>query len=123
MNNLALHYQKQGRYIEAESLYKRALEDATGLGKDHPDTLGSVNNLAFLYYAERRYGEADYFTSAGWHENECSARRSETLNTIANLAALHFEQSDWIRAAQFLRRSTAGIAERDWRVLLDASQA
>ena len=36
--------------------YKRALEASERvLGKEHPDTLTSVNNLALLYYAQGRY--------------------------------------------------------------------
>ena len=39
----------QGKYDEAEPLYRRALagyEEA--LGPAHPETLGTVNNLALL---------------------------------------------------------------------------
>ena len=39
---------------------KRALEARERvLGKEHPDTLGSVNNLAALYHDQGRYGEAE----------------------------------------------------------------
>ncbi len=38
MNNLALLYSEQGKYAEAEPLYKRALEiDKKTFGPDHPD--------------------------------------------------------------------------------------
>ena len=60
VNNLADLYQAQGRYGEAEPLYKRALEARERvLGKEHPDTLASVNNLAALYQAQGRYAEAE----------------------------------------------------------------
>ena len=50
MNNLASLYIDQGRYSEAEPLYMRALEASERvLGREHPDTLTSVNNLATLY--------------------------------------------------------------------------
>jgi tetratricopeptide (TPR) repeat protein len=49
----------EGRLAEAEPLYKRALEGLERvLGKEHPDTLTSVNNLALLYQAEGRLAEA-----------------------------------------------------------------
>ena len=55
VNNLALLYEAQGRYGEAEPLYRRALEAYERvLGKEHPDTLISVNNLAGLYQAQGR---------------------------------------------------------------------
>jgi hypothetical protein len=45
---------------EAEPLSKRALEaQERVLGKEHPDTLISVNNLAELYTAQGRYREAE----------------------------------------------------------------
>ena len=51
VNNLALLYIDERRYVEAEPLSKRLLEARERvLGKDHPDTLTSVNNLAGLYY-------------------------------------------------------------------------
>ena len=53
MNNLAVLYQAQGRYGEAEPLYKRALEACERvLGPEHPHTLLSVSNLALLYFEQ-----------------------------------------------------------------------
>ena len=49
MNNLADLYQSQGRYGEAEPLYRRALEARERvLGPEHPHTLATKNNLAAL---------------------------------------------------------------------------
>ncbi|MCP4345555.1 MAG: tetratricopeptide repeat protein, partial [Desulfobacterales bacterium] len=60
INNLATLYESQGRYGEAEPLYKEALQLREKiLGKEHPDTLGSINNLAALYESQGRYGEAE----------------------------------------------------------------
>ncbi len=59
LNKLALLYDAQGKYAEAEPLYKRSLaiwEQA--LGPEHPDVAGSLNNLAELYRAQGRYAEA-----------------------------------------------------------------
>ena len=53
-------YRAQGRYSEAEPLYKRSLliiEEQ--LGADHPDTATSLNNLALLYDNMGRYSEAE----------------------------------------------------------------
>ena len=50
LNNLAVLYYKQGRYAEAEPLYKRALAiGEKALGPDHPDVATALNNLAELY--------------------------------------------------------------------------
>ena len=62
LNNLAFLYQSQGRYGEAEPLYRLALKAARErvLGPEHPDTLSSVNNLAFHYESQgQTYGAID----------------------------------------------------------------
>ena len=49
LNNLALVYGDQGKYSEAEGLFKRALvirEQA--LGTSHPDVGQTLNNLGSL---------------------------------------------------------------------------
>ncbi|MCG9885365.1 MAG: tetratricopeptide repeat protein, partial [Cyanobacteria bacterium] len=59
LNNLAGLYESQGRYGEAEPLYRRSLEIYEQvLGADHPNTAASLNNLAALYQSQGRYGEA-----------------------------------------------------------------
>ncbi len=60
LNDLAGLYHDQGRYAEAEPLYKRsqAIWEKT-LGPDHPDVAASLNNLALLYYNQGRYAEAE----------------------------------------------------------------
>ncbi len=60
LNNLALLYKAQGRYAEAEPLYKRSLAiDEKALGPEHPDVATSLNNLAELYRARGKYAEAE----------------------------------------------------------------
>ena len=60
IHNLAKLYQVQGRYVEAEPLYKRALTIAEKtLGPDHPLVATGINNLASLYDIQGRYAEAE----------------------------------------------------------------
>ena len=60
LNNLAELYRTQGRYAEAEPLYRRSLTIREAkLGPDHPDVATSLNNLAGLYRAQGRYAEAE----------------------------------------------------------------
>jgi len=126
VNNLASLYQAQGRYGEAEPLYRRALEASERvLGKEHPQTLTSLNNLAALYDSEGRYGEAEplYKRALGASERVLGKEHPFTLASVNNLAALYYAQRDWVRAAQFWRRSTAVIAGREQRGALDAGRA
>jgi hypothetical protein len=49
MNNLADLFDSQGKYDLAEPLYRETLQlTEKVLGKEHPDTLQSMNNLAVL---------------------------------------------------------------------------
>ena len=55
LNNLADLYRTQGRYGDAEPLFKRSLgiREKT-LGPEHPGVAASLNNLAGLYSAQGR---------------------------------------------------------------------
>jgi tetratricopeptide (TPR) repeat protein len=60
LNNLALLYANQGRYADAEPLYKPALAiREKALGPNHPDIAQSLNNLALLYHNQGRYADAE----------------------------------------------------------------
>ena len=60
LNKQVVQLYGQGKYKEAAAIAEKALALAERvLGKEHPDTLTSVNNLACLYRAQGRYGEAE----------------------------------------------------------------
>ncbi len=60
LDNLAELYRAQGRYAEAEPLYKRALAIfEKALGPEHPDVAINLDNLAGLYHAQGKYAEAE----------------------------------------------------------------
>ena len=55
-NNLAELYQTQGKYPQAETLFKEALDGCIAeLGADHPGILAAKNNLAGLYESQEKY--------------------------------------------------------------------
>ena len=59
LNNLASLYDNQGRYVEAEPLYKRSLTiDEKALGPEHTSVARALNNLANLYRAMDRSNDA-----------------------------------------------------------------
>ncbi len=59
LNNLALLYAAQGRYAEAEPLYKRALAiSEKALGPDHPNVATSLENYAAVLRKTGRTSEA-----------------------------------------------------------------
>ena len=56
LNGLAKLLRDQGRYGEAESLFRRALAiREQALGPDHPDTATSLNGLAASLPGQGRY--------------------------------------------------------------------
>jgi hypothetical protein len=59
MNNLALTFENQGRWEEAEQLQVQVMETSkTKLGADHHNTLTSMANLAFTWESTGRHAEA-----------------------------------------------------------------
>ena len=57
---LAGLYDDQGRYAEAESLYRRSLSiREKALGPEHSDVAQSPNNLAKLYHVQGKFREAE----------------------------------------------------------------
>ena len=60
LNTLSLLYQAQGRYADAEQLYKRSLAiQEKVFGPDYPDIAAALNGLASLYQAQARYADAE----------------------------------------------------------------
>jgi hypothetical protein len=56
LNDLAALYLEKGDYAKAEPLLKEVLEIRQKvLGREHPDTAQSQNNLAELYRTTRTY--------------------------------------------------------------------
>jgi tetratricopeptide (TPR) repeat protein len=59
-SNLALLYDTQGQYSQAESLLKRSLAIyEKALGPNHPDVATSLNNLAELHRTQGQYSKAE----------------------------------------------------------------
>ncbi|OCL04340.1 hypothetical protein AOQ84DRAFT_277133, partial [Glonium stellatum] len=58
--DLALVLESQGKYEAAEEMHRRALNGYKKvLGKEHPGTLTSVNNLASVLGSQGKYEAAE----------------------------------------------------------------
>jgi tetratricopeptide (TPR) repeat protein len=82
----------QGRYDEAEPLYKDCLDKRKAkLGEDHPSTMMTIYNLAGLYKSQGRYDEAEplYKDCLDKRKTQLGEDHPDTLITINNLAGLY----------------------------------
>ena len=104
----------EGKYADALELARQTLERAEKeLGGEHPGTLTSVNNLAFLYKAQGRYGEAEplYKRVLDVLERVLGQAHPNTLASINNLAALYSDQGRSAEAEPLYRRALE-VSER-----------
>jgi tetratricopeptide (TPR) repeat protein len=114
-NNLALLYQTQGRYAEAEPLYLKALAiREKELGKNHPSTATSYNNLASLYKTQGRYAEAEplYLKALAIREKELGENHPLTATSYNNLASLYKSQGRYAEAEPLYLKALA-IREKE----------
>ena len=89
LNNLAVLYDDQGRYADAEPLYKRSLAiREKALGPDHPDVAQSLNNLAGSIRSKAAMPTPSRSTSARWRSRKSARSRSsrcrDALNNLAD---------------------------------------
>ena len=101
LNNLAGLYYAQGRYEEAEPLYKKALQLRQKLlGDRHPDVATSFNNLAALYYDQGRYEEAEplYRQELKLRQQLFGSQHPDVATSFNNLAGLYSAQGRYDEA-------------------------
>ena len=100
-------YKLQGRNTEAVPLFARALDARERvLGKDHPATLESVNNLAANYEDLGRYADAEslYIRAVAANESVLGMEHPNTLTSINNLAGNHARQGRYGDAEPLFER-------------------
>ena len=91
LNNLAVAYDVEERYAQAEPLFRRALAiREQSLGPRHYATAYSLNNLALLYAAQERYEAAEplYQRALTILEQAAGSRRSDVAKVTENYDAL-----------------------------------
>ncbi len=102
--------EKQGRYSEAEPLYRRALAIREKvLGAEHPDTAASLNDLAAVLEARGRYGEAEplHRRALAIDEKVLGAEHPNTAASLSNLAKVLDDQGRYGEVEPLLRRALA----------------
>ena len=104
----------QGKYEEAISIAKRALAFAERTrGPMHPETLTSINNLAFLHQAQGRYSAAEplYDRALAGNEWALGPDHPNTLLSVNNLGLLYQAQGRLAEAEPLLKRALVGYEQ------------
>ena len=108
LDAVASFHRDAGDYGPAEPLYRRALEARERvLGPEHPDTLVSVNSLAFLLERTGDYAGAEplYRRALEARERVLGPEHPDTLVSVNNLAGLLERKGDYAGAEPLYRRA------------------
>ena len=108
LNGLALLYDSQGRYNDAEPLYLQSLDiRKRQLGNDHPDVAQSLNNLAQLYYSQGQYNDAEplYLQSLDIKKRQLGNDYPDVATSLNNLALLYESQGKYLEAENLAQQA------------------
>ncbi|WP_246356802.1 CHAT domain-containing tetratricopeptide repeat protein [Pyxidicoccus fallax] len=106
----AAKLQQAGRATDAIAWHERALAiQETTLGKDHPDLVPSLNNLARLNQAQGDYAKAGplFERALTLLEAAHGGEHPAVARALSNLAALYHDQGLYTRARPLLERALA----------------
>lgn len=107
LNNMAQQLMRMGRYEEAESLHRQAIEvKERGLGTDHITTALSYNAMGKTYIRLNRLDEAEMYLQKALAIREASPRPQDEIDaavTRENMAVVYEMRGDLPRARQIRR--------------------
>ena len=110
LDELAAVYFVQGRYAEAEPLFKRALAIVEKVkGPEHPDVALALANLATVYEAQGRYADAEppYVRALAIWEKAKGPEHPDTVPGLQWLGMLYYTQGRYAEAEPLLKRTLA----------------
>jgi tetratricopeptide (TPR) repeat protein len=108
LNGLALLYDSQGRYNDAEPLLLQSLDiRKRQLGNDHPHVAQSLNNLAQLYYSQGQYNDAEplYLQSLDIKKRQLGNDYPDVATSLNNLALLYESQRKYLEAENLAQQA------------------
>src|SRR5712691_4310083 len=94
------HAYQEGRYAEAERLFQSAIKEAERFGPEDPRVATTLNNLAELYRAQRKYAQAEplYRRALAINEKTLGPAHPNVGATLHNLAGLYHAQGKYAQA-------------------------
>ena len=108
LGNAAWYAAEQGSYDNAEQMNRQALDSREKvLGKEHPNTLTSVDNLAIVLQRQGKYEEAEQMTrrALDGREKVLGKEHPHTLTSVRNLAWVLQDQGKYEEAEQVNRQA------------------
>jgi tetratricopeptide (TPR) repeat protein/CHAT domain-containing protein len=110
LNNLAMLYEAQGQYSEAELLHQRALKiNEKQLGSKHLDVADTLNNLAGIYFLLGKYEEAVpiYVRAIAIRGNQLGENHQWVATSLNGLAEVYQFQGKYQEALPLYLRALA----------------
>ncbi|MEM9660468.1 MAG: tetratricopeptide repeat protein, partial [Planctomycetota bacterium] len=108
MSDLAFLYVMQGRYSEAEPLYRRsmAIREAR-LGQQHDAFADSLSTLGALYRSQSRFAEAEPLMkrSLSVYEQRLGPDHPDVGTALLNLGSLYYDLERYEEAESLYQRS------------------
>jgi tetratricopeptide (TPR) repeat protein len=104
-------YTDQGKLVEAEQMYKRALQgNEAALGAEHISTLKTVYNLGILYYNQGKLAKAEQMFERALQGRKAAlgTEHTLTLKTVHTLGILYLVQGKLAKAKQMYIRELQG---------------
>ncbi len=101
ISSLAYLYYLQGRYNQAEPLFRQALELSKRLlGENHPDVAANLDNLAELYESQGRYDQAEplLLQALELRKRLLGEEHPDVATSLNNLAVLYGSQGRYDQA-------------------------
>jgi len=98
---------QQGQETNAEMFYLAALEDVENVGPEDPRLAATLNTLAVLYHAQRKYTQAESLYQRVWRllEQTIGPAHPTLATTLNNLAVVYEAQGEYGRAEPLYQRA------------------
>jgi tetratricopeptide (TPR) repeat protein len=111
LHSLGILYHDQGKLVEAEKMYQRALQGKENvLGADHTSTLATVCGMGLLCRDQGKLAEAEkmYQRALQGYEKALGVDHTSTLDTVNNLGNLYCDQGKLAEAERMYQRALQG---------------
>jgi tetratricopeptide (TPR) repeat protein len=113
MNEVGVALANQGKYKEAETMYRQTLALCEKvLGKEHPTTLATMNNFALVLDKQGKYEEAEtmHRQTLALREKVLGKEHPDTLLSVYNLAYSLAERDSFVEATTLYQRACEGYS-------------